>query len=849
MDAPGVPRWDELDEKILQLLRVNGRMPLAEIALQVGVAVSTVSNRIRRLSEAGVVQGYRPLVNPRFSVAGVEALVTVASSNPRDLQLVLQELQAAGVRIGEVYRTLGSTEYICRVVAPGVDHLDRAMASFERLENIRVSLLVLTELVAFPEPSLDHGTPTGPLSEQRPLEPGTRLYFVSLTEYDPDRTPPAQVVEYLARAGYRTLVVDAVNPWGAYYASRRLPLAPHCHGRDLLAAFCEASRSRGVNLLAAIECRAMPQFLAAQHPSWLQRYAGGEAAKAYGPFFRGCFRGNWQEWLRSLAKELLETYPLDGLVALNPEYDPSACYCDNCRQGFQAHNGMQLPAKPDSIDYPTWSRWLEWKVAAINQFIVSLANLVHAHSPRHRLLVMSDQALSDRSQAYGIRLQHLAERCDGVVCAGEPGIRSSAPLLESLDRCERGAALASRQTFIASLSGSYAPWTYYAIPAEPLQLALDLMAAAGQNVACLDLGRVEELPPASPVAGVDILSVPRQPLWHYCALLYSPEDWCTAAGRQARPSHADCFRGFYKALTRASLPFEVISLLKVGNDPSALEKLSTFRTLILPSLNDLPISMARWLVHYVEAGGSVVGSFLGIMNQPQTDVAIVLEDLFGLARVEPPVQVEAAYTVITCGQLRETPSVLPAYPRWLPVQTDRAEVWGTILAQESAWGGLSQTNKPALVATKRGRGRTLLFTFPFGALYDQFSDPGLEMLLRAVLSWAAGEESPLLIESERSLVCRASRALESPERAWLYIVDGDYVFAPRPWRRPPQLPHGRVILRLPRPPRHASWTPSGHKASWERVEKLPSGKPVDGTYYAFPFAGITAGSLLVIDFE
>lgn len=847
MGAPTNSRWDELDERILQLLRVNGKMSLADIALEVGVAVSTVSNRIRRLSDAGVLQGYRLLVDPRFSVAGVEGLVSLASSDPHDLQLVVQELRAAGVQIGEIYRTLGSTEYVCRVVAPGVDHLDRAMAGVRRLENTRVNLLVLTELLSPTEPPLADGIPTAPLPEQRPLDPGARLYFVSLTEFDPGRTPPARVVEYLARAGYQTLVVDAVNPWGAYFASRRLPLAPHCHGQDLLAAFCEAARAHGVSVLAALECRALPHFLAAQHPSWLQRYANGEAAKAYGSFYRGCFRGNWQEWLRSVAKELLEAYPLDGLVALNPEYDPSACHCDNCRKGFQTHNGMLLPQDPGVIDYPTWSRWLEWKVESTNQFVASLTNLVHAHSPRHRLLIMSDQALADRSQAYGIRLQQLAERCDGVVCAGEPGIRSSAPLLEALDRSERGAALTSRLTFVASLSGSYAPWTFYTIPPKPLQLAFDLVAAAGQNAACLDLGHVEELPPASPITGTDILSIQRQPLWRYCALFYSPEDWCTAAGRQAQPSHADCFRGFYQALTRASLPFEVVSLPKVGNDPSALEELSSFRTLILPALNDLPVALTRWLVRYVEEGGSVVASYPGILTQPQTDAALVLQDLFGLARVEPSVEVEAAYALVTSGQLAGIPPILPAYSRWLPVETDQAEVWGTILAQESAWGGISHTDKPALLTTRRGKGRALLFTYPLGALYGEFPDPGLEALLQAGVSWAAGEESPLQIESERSVVCRASRAVNEPGKVWVYIVDGDYVFTQRPWRRPPQLPAGRMILRLPHPPRRTRWAPSGQEAEWSLVQTLPSSGRADGSYYAFPFTGMAGGSLLIID--
>ncbi|WP_261843288.1 Lrp/AsnC family transcriptional regulator [Aliamphritea ceti] len=57
---------DTKDQHILALLQQNARMPTAEIARAVNLARSTVQERIRRLEEKGVIEGYGVRLNAQL---------------------------------------------------------------------------------------------------------------------------------------------------------------------------------------------------------------------------------------------------------------------------------------------------------------------------------------------------------------------------------------------------------------------------------------------------------------------------------------------------------------------------------------------------------------------------------------------------------------------------------------------------------------------------------------------------------------------------------------------------------------------------------------------------------------
>jgi DNA-binding Lrp family transcriptional regulator len=68
---------DELDVKILSLLGEDARMSCREVAEKLGVASGTVYNRVRRMTEDGVIKGYIPLLDYAKLGYGLAALVMI----------------------------------------------------------------------------------------------------------------------------------------------------------------------------------------------------------------------------------------------------------------------------------------------------------------------------------------------------------------------------------------------------------------------------------------------------------------------------------------------------------------------------------------------------------------------------------------------------------------------------------------------------------------------------------------------------------------------------------------------------------------------------------------------------
>lgn len=55
---------DKIDIAVLRALSANARMTMAELARMVGLSAPSVTERVRRLEEAGVIQGYGTRLDP-----------------------------------------------------------------------------------------------------------------------------------------------------------------------------------------------------------------------------------------------------------------------------------------------------------------------------------------------------------------------------------------------------------------------------------------------------------------------------------------------------------------------------------------------------------------------------------------------------------------------------------------------------------------------------------------------------------------------------------------------------------------------------------------------------------------
>lgn len=78
---------DSFDHAILRVLAAEGRLAVTELARRVGLSKSPVQARVKRLEQAGIITGYRALLDPvKMGLAHV-AFVEVRLSDTREAAL------------------------------------------------------------------------------------------------------------------------------------------------------------------------------------------------------------------------------------------------------------------------------------------------------------------------------------------------------------------------------------------------------------------------------------------------------------------------------------------------------------------------------------------------------------------------------------------------------------------------------------------------------------------------------------------------------------------------------------------------------------------------------------------
>ena len=121
---------DALDVALLDALREHPRAGALELSRITGVARATVSARLQRLEDGGVVTGYGPDVDVAAAGFGVQAFVTleIAQGAIEDVQRDLEAIPG----LLEAHATTGSGDVLCRVAASSHEALQQVLVDLNR---------------------------------------------------------------------------------------------------------------------------------------------------------------------------------------------------------------------------------------------------------------------------------------------------------------------------------------------------------------------------------------------------------------------------------------------------------------------------------------------------------------------------------------------------------------------------------------------------------------------------------------------------------------------------------------------------------------------------------------------
>lgn|SRR5690606_10825633 len=114
---------DNLNWKILKCLQQNARQSNAEIGRQVGVTSPAVSERIKKMEDLGVIQGYKTLVSPFDIGYQLKAIITMRAFMGK-LKPFMDKVKTYD-EIVNCYRITGDENFVMEVVLKNQKHLEQ----------------------------------------------------------------------------------------------------------------------------------------------------------------------------------------------------------------------------------------------------------------------------------------------------------------------------------------------------------------------------------------------------------------------------------------------------------------------------------------------------------------------------------------------------------------------------------------------------------------------------------------------------------------------------------------------------------------------------------------------------
>jgi DNA-binding Lrp family transcriptional regulator len=136
---------DDIDRRLIALLRADGRQPVAALAKVLKVSRGTVQNRMRKLEADGTIVGYTVRLRPQAVGDPIRAVMTVAVEGNRS-EAVLKAL-AGEPAVEALHTTNGRWDIIADLRADSLEDFDGVLSRIRLVDGIastETSLLLTT---------------------------------------------------------------------------------------------------------------------------------------------------------------------------------------------------------------------------------------------------------------------------------------------------------------------------------------------------------------------------------------------------------------------------------------------------------------------------------------------------------------------------------------------------------------------------------------------------------------------------------------------------------------------------------------------------------------------------------
>ena len=125
---------DEIDHKLMSLLRQDARLTVAALAAKLQVSRGTVTNRIRRLEDEGVIVGYTVRLRPDVQHNAIKAWMSIAVDGNQTRAVIASLLGEPGV--ATLHDTNGRWDLLAELRAQTLQDLASVLERIRLIKGI-----------------------------------------------------------------------------------------------------------------------------------------------------------------------------------------------------------------------------------------------------------------------------------------------------------------------------------------------------------------------------------------------------------------------------------------------------------------------------------------------------------------------------------------------------------------------------------------------------------------------------------------------------------------------------------------------------------------------------------------
>ncbi len=125
---------DDPDKRLLSLLREDARLSTAALARKLGVARTTVVERLNRLTARGVISGFTVRMNPRYEARLLQVHVLL-DVDPKKSESVVSALRAMP-QVKAVHAISGAFDSLVFVEGESTEEIDRVLDAIGQLPGV-----------------------------------------------------------------------------------------------------------------------------------------------------------------------------------------------------------------------------------------------------------------------------------------------------------------------------------------------------------------------------------------------------------------------------------------------------------------------------------------------------------------------------------------------------------------------------------------------------------------------------------------------------------------------------------------------------------------------------------------